>query len=90
MVPKSRLKRRRSDDRRQTPDRRSGLDRRLNSLPAEENEDLILNTRQACEYLQISRPTYLNYINAGKIRAQKIGKGWKVFKSELDRFARGS
>ncbi len=90
MVPKRRLKRRNEDDRRQMPDRRNGLDRRLTSVLAPVEEDLILNTKEACDYLQISRPTYLNYITTGKIKAQKIGKGWKVFKTELDRFAKGS
>jgi excisionase family DNA binding protein len=87
MVPKPRLQRRSDDDRRQIPDRRNGLDRRL-STPVD--EDFIFNTQEACDYLKISRPTFLNYISAGKIKAQKIGKGWKVFKAELDRFAKGS
>ena len=88
MVPKRRLKRRSDDDRRQIPERRSGLDRRCVLAPVD--EDFIFNTQEACDYLKISRPTFLNYISAGKIKAQKIGKGWKVFKSELDRFASGS
>ena len=33
--------------------------------------------------------TALKYIAAGKIKAQKIGNGWKVFKADLDRFVRG-
>jgi len=87
MVPKRRLKRRSDDDRRQILDRRSGLDRR-SSTPMD--EDLIFTTQVACDYLKISRPTFLNYISAGKIKAQKIGKGWKVFRAELDSFAKGS
>ena len=49
----------------------------------------VLTTREACQYLRISRPTYLKYVYEGKIRAKKVGKGWKVLKSELDRFLRG-
>jgi excisionase family DNA binding protein len=49
----------------------------------------VLTTHEACQYLRISRPTYLKYIYEGKIRAKKVGKGWKVLKSELDRFLRG-
>ena len=49
----------------------------------------VLTTCEACQYLRISRPTYLKYIYEGKIRAKKVGKGWKVLKSELDRFLRG-
>ena len=89
MVPKQKLRRRQGSDHRKKPDRRNGFDRRLNSGPALLDEDLILNTKAACLYLKISRPTFLKYIAAGKIKAQKIGNGWKVFKSELDRFVRG-
>lgn len=46
----------------------------------------VLNTGEACKYLRISRPTFLKLIEEGKIRAQKIGRGWKVLRSELDRF----
>jgi excisionase family DNA binding protein len=46
----------------------------------------LFNTREACHYLRISRPTFLKLIAAGKIRAQKIGKGWKVLDTELERF----
>jgi len=54
-----------------------------------ENGFTVLTTREACDYLRISRPTYLKYIYAGKIRGAKAGKGWKVLKSELDRFLKG-
>lgn len=89
MVPKRKLKRRNNDDRRQTTDRRNGVDRRFNGVLAPVDEDLILNTKEACDYLKISRPTFLKYIAAGKIKAQKIGNGWKVFKAELNQFVRG-
>lgn len=49
----------------------------------------VLTTEEACSYLRISRPTYLKYIYLGKIRCVKAGRGWKVLKSELDRFLKG-
>lgn len=54
-----------------------------------DGENVVLTTQEACHYLRISRPTYLKYIYMGKIRGAKAGKGWKVLKSELDRFLRG-
>lgn len=53
------------------------------------NEDGVLTTQEACSYLRISRPTYLKYLYEHKIRAVKLGRGWKVLKSELDRFLKG-
>jgi excisionase family DNA binding protein len=46
----------------------------------------VFNTLEACRYLRISRPTFLKLVSRGKIRAQKIGKGWKVLETELQRF----
>lgn len=46
----------------------------------------VFNTSEACNYLRISRPTFLKLIATGKIRAQKLGKGWKVLDTELERF----
>jgi excisionase family DNA binding protein len=48
-----------------------------------------MTTLEACHYLRISRPTYLKYLYGGKIKGAKVGKGWKVLKSELDRFLKG-
>ncbi len=52
-------------------------------------ENVVMTTLEACHYLRISRPTYLKYLYGGRIRGAKVGKGWKVLKSELDRFLRG-
>jgi excisionase family DNA binding protein len=49
----------------------------------------VMTTKEACHYLRISRPTYLKYIYIGEIRGAKAGRGWKVLKSELDRFLKG-
>jgi len=89
MVPNQKLKRRQDDDRRQKPDRRNGYDRRLDGVPLAAEDVAILNTKEACDYLKISRPTFLKYIASGKIKAKKIGNGWKVFKADLDRIVRG-
>jgi len=75
-------------ERRINHDRRRGLERRSTDIVYALPKDAVLNTQQACHYLHVSRPTYMKYIAQGKINAQKIGRGWKVYKSELDRFAR--
>ena len=82
MLVKRNLKRRQDDDRRQKPDRRNGYDRRLigNGVPTAAEEDAILNTKEACDYLKISRPTFLNYIIAGCT----VRKEYKILKDEFD------
>jgi excisionase family DNA binding protein len=54
-----------------------------------ERKDAVLTTREACGYLRISRPTYAKYLNTGRIKGTKAGKGWRVLKSELDHFLKG-
>lgn len=89
MINKRKLKQRRRDERRKLPDRRNGYDRRTDFNSNAVDNDAIFSTQEACSYLRISRPTYLKYIKSGKIKARRIGRGWKVVKSELDRFIRG-
>ena len=54
-----------------------------------EEESAVLTSREACDYLRISRPTYVKYLHTGRIKGTKAGKGWRVLKSELDRFLKG-
>ncbi len=51
-----------------------------------ERKDAVLITQEACDYLRISRPTYMKCLYTGRIKGVRIGKGWRVLKSELDRF----
>jgi len=49
-------------------------------------KDVVLTTKEAIEYLRISRPTFLKYIRLGRIRATKAGNGWRIHQAELYRF----
>jgi excisionase family DNA binding protein len=50
------------------------------------DKDVVLTTKEAIQYLKISRATYLKYIRLGRIKAVKAGNGWRVHQSELYRF----
>lgn len=41
---------------------------------------------QVAELLQIHWQTVLNYIKSGKIKALRLGKGYRVTKEDLDQF----
>ncbi len=86
------VQRRSGEDRRKKSDRRSGFDRRNGDFANEFDENIqgiVYSTKEACEYLKISRPTYFKYIAEGRIKAIKVGRGWRTLKTELDRFLRG-
>ena len=51
-----------------------------------ESKDEVLTTDEAIQYLKISRPTYFKCIRLGRINAIKVGSGWRVLQSELNRF----
>ena len=70
-------------------DRRSSHGRRHVDTNSWFENQAVLNTGEACKYLRISRPTFLKLIEDGRVRAQKLGRGWKVLRSELDRFMTG-
>jgi excisionase family DNA binding protein len=50
------------------------------------DKDVVLTTKEAKEYLKISKPTLLKYIRLGRIRATKVGNGWRIHQYELYRF----
>jgi excisionase family DNA binding protein len=52
-------------------------------------KDEVMTTKEACKYLRISRPTFLKLIYTNQITARKVGRGWKVLKSELENYLRG-
>ncbi len=52
-------------------------------------EPTVLVTEEACDYLRISRTTYVKYLLTGRIKGIKAGNGWRVLKSELERFVNG-
>lgn len=52
-------------------------------------KDIVLTTEEAIKYLKVSKPTFFKCIRSGKIRAIKVGKGWRILLSELNRFLLG-
>jgi excisionase family DNA binding protein len=52
-------------------------------------EDVVLTTEEATQYLKVSKPTLLKHIRRGKIKAVKVGRGWRLLQSELYRFLIG-
>ena len=49
----------------------------------------VLTTKRVCYYLRISRPTFLTLSYSNQIPAKKVGKRWKVLRSEIEAYLRG-
>ena len=51
--------------------------------------EAVLTAREACRYISISQPTLIKLIMDSRIRAQKVGRRWRILRAEIDRFLRG-
>ena len=49
----------------------------------------VLTTKQACDYLQITKLTLYKLIKEKKVRCNKLGKNYRFLKSDLDKLVRG-
>jgi len=47
--------------------------------------DEILTVREIAEYLKLSRTTIWRWCQEGKLRAFKVGRGWRIHRSEVEK-----
>lgn len=50
----------------------------------------LLTVEQVAEHLQVHWQTILNYIKNGKLKAVKLGKGYRIAKKELEVFIKAN
>ena len=49
-----------------------------------------LNLEETAEYLRVSNQTIYNMIKAGRIRAYKVGREWRILRSDIQAYLDGS
>lgn len=50
------------------------------------NNNEFLTVEQVAELLQVHWQTVLNYIKSGKLKALRLGKGYRISKEEFNKF----
>ncbi len=55
-------------------------------MPEPEQFPEVMTPEQAAAYLQLNRETLYRFIREGRIPASKIGRHWRLLKSDLNRF----
>lgn len=55
-------------------------------MTKENNNDEIMTVSEVAKYLKISEVTTYKFVQEGKIPAFKIGRHWRVKKSDLNEF----
>ncbi len=48
----------------------------------------VLTSKEACQLLRISAPTFRSMVKKGELSAFKIGNRWRITKAELERYVR--
>ena len=49
----------------------------------------LLDMSQAMEMLRISRPTFYRWLRQGRIKGMKVGRQWRFYREDVERFLRG-
>ena len=55
----------------------------------ETTQDTVLTTKEATRYLKTTKQTLLQMVHDGKVKANKVGKGYRFLQEELDKYLRG-
>jgi putative molybdopterin biosynthesis protein len=49
-------------------------------------QEEILTTKEVMEYLKVTRPTVFKLIKTGQLKAAKVGRDYRIYKSDVDNF----
>lgn len=49
-------------------------------------DDKIFTLEEFKNYLKIGRNTALKLLNDGEVKAKKVGRQWRILKSEVDKY----
>ena len=49
-------------------------------------QDEILTTKEVVAYLKVTRPTVFKLIKEGKLKASKVGRDYRFYKSDIAKF----
>lgn len=52
-------------------------------------QDEVLTTTEAMKYVKTSRQTIIKLIRERKLKANKVGRNYRLLKKDLDNFIRG-
>jgi general secretion pathway protein A len=68
---------------------RSPREARVASAPTAPSHDVPMTAEEAAVYLRVSAKTARHLLRSGAIPGSKVGRGWRVFRADLDGFVRG-
>ncbi len=57
--------------------------------PAPAKGEELLDMSEAVEMLKTTRPTFYRWLRAGRIKGMKVGRQWRFYRSDIERFLQG-
>ena len=57
--------------------------------PEGEPSGELLDMGQAIELLKTSRPTFYRWLRSGKVKGMKLGRQWRFYREDIERFLKG-
>ncbi|MEK7395520.1 MAG: ATPase, T2SS/T4P/T4SS family [Candidatus Poribacteria bacterium] len=54
-----------------------------------DEKDEIVDMNEAIKLLNTTRPTFYRWLRSGKIKGMKVGRQWRFYRSEIERFLKG-
>jgi excisionase family DNA binding protein len=55
----------------------------------ETSEQNLLSMDEAIEVLKTTRPTFYRWLRSGRIKGMKVGRQWRFYADDLERFIKG-
>ena len=59
------------------------------STAPEAADEELLTMDQAIDLLKTTRPTFYRWLRAGKVRGMKVGRQWRFYRGDIERFLAG-
>jgi len=54
-----------------------------------EGKEQLMDMDEAIAHLKTTRPTFYRWLRSGKLKGMKVGRQWRFYKADLDRFLTG-
>ena len=49
-------------------------------------DEKIMTMTEVQDYLRITKPTMVKILKEGKLKGKKVGRQWRILRSEVDRY----
>ena len=68
---------------------RNGTTRSPKADPNAAAGDELIDMNQAIALLKTSRPTFYRWLRSGKVKGMKVGRQWRFYRQDIERFLKG-